>query len=206
MKNNAMFTLTFISMVMVGMTPVFVQASGLHEHEHEHEHQMSEKEMHQHDNEGSAVGKPAAEADATKTINVVAKDSMRYAFSPVPDIKSGDIVTFIVTNEGQIPHEFSIGDKREQDAHRKMMQKMPNMVHEDGNTITVKPGETKKLTWNFNGNLKGLSEVVFACNVPGHFEAGMFHKMTISQQGEMTQQKNVKQEKTKHHDMGSHHH
>ncbi len=196
MKNKIIITLTLISMVVAGSVSVSVQASG----------------SHTHDNEGgvgdeeSAVGKPAAEADSTKTIQVVTKDSMRYEFSPVPDIKAGDIVTFIVTNEGQIPHEFSIGDKREQDAHRKMMQKMPNMVHEDGNTTTVKPGETKKLTWNFSGTVKGLSEVVFACNVPGHFEAGMFHKMTIGQQSVMTQQENVKQGKTKHHDMGSHHH
>ena len=141
------------------------------------------------------------EADDTKTIQVVTKDSLQYAFSPEPDIKAWDIVTFIITNEGQIPHEFSIGDKREQDAHRKMMQRMPGMVHEDGNTMTVKPGETKKLTWNFSGTVKGSNEVVFACNVPGHFEAGMFHKMTISQRGVI-----AKPENTKHHDMGSHHH
>ncbi|MBV1919433.1 MAG: hypothetical protein KUG73_02025, partial [Pseudomonadales bacterium] len=169
------------SIVMLEMLPVSVQAGGSHEHDHKMSgHEMSKKEMHQHDGEGSAVGKPATEADATKTIQVVTKDFMRYAFSPEPDIKAGDVVTFIITNEGQIPHEFSIGDKREQDAHRKMMQKMPDMVHEDGNTITVKPGETKKLTWNFSGTVKGSSEVVFACNVPGHFEAGMFHKMIIS--------------------------
>ena len=207
MKNKTIFTLTLISMVMAGSVSVSVQASGSHAHDHQMSgHQMVEKSMHQHDNEGSAVGKPASEADATKTINVVAKDTMRYVFSPDPDIKAGDIVTFIISNEGQIPHEFSIGDKSEQNAHREMMQKMPEMVHEDGNTITVKPGETKKLTWNFSGTVKGSSEVIFACNVPGHFEAGMFYKMTISQQGAMTQQGNVKQEKTKHHDMGSHHH
>ena len=49
------------------------------------------------------------------------------------------------------------------------------MVHHDGNTVTVKPGETKELTWKFKGN----SDVVFACNIPGHFEAGMFHKESV---------------------------
>lgn len=187
MKNKTVFALTFVSMIMAGTLPVSVQASGSH--------------VHKHNGEGSAVGKPGIEADATKTIQVVTKDSMRYAFSPEPDIKQGDIVTFIVTNEGQIPHEFAIGDKREQEAHRKMMQKMPDMKHEDGNTITVKPGETKNLTWNFGGDGKGVSDVVFACNVPGHFEAGMFHKMTIRQQSAEVHPKNVT-----HHDMSSHHH
>jgi len=202
MKSKTVVTLTLVSMVMAGMLPVSVQAGGTHAQDHQMSgHKMVEKEMHQHDDEGSVVGKPAAEADATKTINVVTKDSMRYAFSPEPDIKAGDIVTFIITNEGQIPHEFSIGDNDEQEAHRTMMQKMPSMVHEDGNTITVKPGETKTLTWNFSGIVKGSNEVIFACNVPGHFEAGMFHKMTISQQDVTAQPENAK-----HRDMGSHQH
>ncbi len=189
MKNKTIFTLTFISMTMVGMTPLSVQASGSHDNEH------------QHDGHESAVGKPATVSQATKKIQVVTKDSMRYVFSPEPDIKTGDIVTFIITNEGQIPHEFSIGDKSEQASHRKMMQDMPAMVHEDGNTITVKPGETKRLTWNFSGFTQGSNEVIFACNVPGHFEAGMFHKMTVNQQGVMTPPENAK-----HDDQGTHHH
>ncbi len=202
MKNKTISTLTFISMAVVGMMPIFVQASGTHTNDHKMSgHKVVENEMHQHDDEGSAVGKPASEAGATKIIQVVTKDSMRYAFSPEPDIKVGDIVTFIITNEGQIPHEFSIGDNDEQKAHRAMMQKMPSMIHEDGNTITVKPGETKKLTWNFSGIVKGSNEVIFACNVPGHFEAGMFHKMTVNQQGVM-----IQPESARHDDQGSHHH
>ena len=201
-KNKTDFILMSALMIMVGMLPFSVQASGSHAQEHKMSgHHVIEKEIHQHDDEGSAVGKPAVEADATKTIQVITKDSMRYVFSAEPDIKAGDIVTFVITNEGQIPHEFSIGDQREQKAHRKMMQKMPDMIHEDGNTITVKPGETKKLTWNFGGGGKSASDVIFACNVPGHFEAGMFHKVTIRQQSA-----EVKPENVTHHDMGSHHH
>lgn len=55
------------------------------------------------------------------------------------------------------------------------MRQMPDMVHQDGNTVTVKPGETKVLTWEFNGEI----DVIFACNVPGHFEAGMFKAVDI---------------------------
>lgn len=130
---------------------------------------------HQHDSEGSAVGKPAAESAATKTIVVTTLDSMRYTFSPQPDLKANDIVKFVITNMGKIPHEFSIGDEKEQKAHRNMMRQMPDMVHQDGNTVTVKPGETKVLTWEFNGEI----EVIFACNIPGHFEAGMFKTVDI---------------------------
>lgn len=128
---------------------------------------------HKHDSEGSTVGQPAAESAAIKTIAVTTLDSMRYTFSPQLELKAGDIVKFVITNKGKIPHEFSIGDEKEQQAHRKMMRQMPDMVHQDGNTVTVKPGETKVLTWEF----RAATEVIFACNVPGHFEAGMFYKM-----------------------------
>jgi uncharacterized cupredoxin-like copper-binding protein len=131
---------------------------------------------HQHDSGTSPVGKPAAPAQATRTIQVTTKDTMRYEFSTTPDLKAGDVVKFVITNEGKIAHEFSIGDEQEQQAHRQMMRKMPNMVHEDGNTVTIQPGQTKTLTWQF----KGGSEAVFACNIPGHFEAGMVARTVVA--------------------------
>tara|TARA_R110002111_G_scaffold151735_1_gene218458 strand:- start:1094 stop:1660 length:567 start_codon:yes stop_codon:yes gene_type:complete len=132
--------------------------------------------VHEHSGEGSPVGQPAAGSKATKTIHVTTLDTMRYKFASMPNLTSGDIVKFVVTNNGQIAHEFSIGDEEEQMVHRKMMREMPNMVHEDGNTITIKPGVSKELTWQF----KGGREVVFACNIPGHYEAGMFKRIVLT--------------------------
>jgi uncharacterized cupredoxin-like copper-binding protein len=100
---------------------------------------------------------------------------MRYAFSPAPYIKPGDVVTFVITNKGGILHEFSIGDEQEQAKHREMMQKMPKMVHQDASTVTIEPGKTEVLTWKFN-----TAGVVIACNIPGHFEAGMFKNITLN--------------------------
>ncbi|MAZ86066.1 MAG: hypothetical protein CL693_00260 [Cellvibrionaceae bacterium] len=57
-----------------------------------------------------------------------------------------------------------------------MMRSMLNMVQEDGNTVTVKPDHTKELIWQFNGGV----EVVFACNILGHFEAGMYAKEKVA--------------------------
>lgn len=128
-----------------------------------------------HGSAESAVGKSAKGMVATKTYQVSMLDSMEFKFSTPPALKAGDVVKFVVTNNGLINHEFSIGNASEQKAHGEMMKKMPGMVHEDGNTVTVKPGETKELLWQFAGN----EEVVFACNVPGHFEAGMMHKTRI---------------------------
>lgn len=125
--------------------------------------------------QSSRVGGPVDAAMATKVIQVTTLDSMRFEFSPAPDLKAGDIVKFTVTNQGQIPHEFSIGDENEQKMHREMMRKMPGMVHDDGTMLTVNPGETKVLVWAF----KAGGEVLFACNIPGHYEAGMFNKVRL---------------------------
>ncbi|HEB29203.1 MAG TPA: copper-binding protein [Porticoccus sp.] len=188
----------FISMLLTGAVAGAAFAGGPEGHDHgrqaEDNHKMEDMDHkvegmdhstmpgrdhndgHQHDNEGSSVGEPALAVQATQTIHVTTMDTMRYKFSPQPELKAGDIVKFVITNQGKIPHEFSIGDDSEQKAHREMMRKMPNMVHEDGNTVTIKPGETKELTWKF----KSGSDVFFACNIPGHFEAGMFVKTRVS--------------------------
>lgn len=123
----------------------------------------------------STVGKPVKGMAATKTYQVSMLDSMKFVFNQKPDLSPGDVVKFVVTNNGKIPHEFSIGNAAEQAKHNAMMKSMPDMKHEDGNTVTVQPGQRKELVWQFSGH----DEVVFACNVPGHYEAGMFHKAAL---------------------------
>tara|TARA_R110002074_G_scaffold99392_1_gene214721 strand:+ start:23766 stop:24410 length:645 start_codon:yes stop_codon:yes gene_type:complete len=139
------------------------------------EEYMPHSEGHEHDAGLSPVGRPAAQQEATRTIDVSAFDTMRYAFLSATDIKQGDIVKFVITNKGEIPHEFSIGDEAEQEKHRAMMRKMPDMVHQDASTVTIQPGETEILTWKFN-----TVDVVIACNIPGHYEAGMFKKIKLN--------------------------
>jgi uncharacterized cupredoxin-like copper-binding protein len=168
--------LVISSLVVLGMFSNLSLAGGSHGGEHKTE---TKKEGHggdhEHDSEGSPVGAPADASKATRTVKVTTKDSMRYEFSSELNLKAGEVVKFVVTNAGKIPHEFSVGDAAEQKSHQAMMAKMPNMTHEDGNTVTVKPGETKELTWQFAGG----SQVVFACNIPGHFQAGMFKKADV---------------------------
>jgi len=52
---------------------------------------------------------------------------------------------------------------------------MPDMVHEDANSVTVEPGQTRELVWAFTGE----SQVELACNIPGHSEAGMTASVSL---------------------------
>lgn len=144
------------------VSSAFASGSSVHHHAH-HEHSLSD------------VGKLASPKKANKTIKVALLDSMQFVFERPVEIKAGDIVRFVVTNKGEMDHEFSIGNEKEHEAHREMMKHMPNMVHQDGPTLSLKPNETKEITWQFGK--KG--NVVFACNIPGHFEAGMYSNTVV---------------------------
>ncbi|MFJ4194346.1 plastocyanin/azurin family copper-binding protein [Pseudomonas sp. NPDC089534] len=51
------------------------------------------------------------------------------------------------------------------------------MKHDDPNSVLVEPGKTAELTWTFS---KAVN-LEFACNIPGHYQAGMVGKLTVSQ-------------------------
>lgn len=123
-----------------------------------------------------AFGRPGAEAEVTKTIRVEARDDMRFIFDRT-DIRRGDVVRFIVTNAGKIRHEFTIGDAAYQRIHGAEMAKMPGMTHNEPHSATLEPGTSKTLIWKFDTAV--ASELVFSCNEPGHFTAGMVQRIKL---------------------------
>ena len=160
-----------VSFCLVCLIPLAVVAGGTHSGGHHHDDPAD----HSQGGHVSAVGAPAGAESVTRTIHVDLLDTMQFAFDVPLDLKQGEVVRFVVTNRGQIRHEFSIGSADEQDAHREMMRNMPNMVHDDPNAVTVDPGQTRELIWRFQGD----QPVVFACNIPGHSEAGMVAKAML---------------------------
>jgi len=132
-------------------------------------HDMGFSNEHGMQHGGSLAGKPGKEGDVSRSINIEAADNMRFSHEPF-NIKDGETIKFIVTNKGAIAHEFSIGTKVEHQAHGKMMASNPNMHHGPGGaSITIKPGTTETLIWSFDKTV----EVELACNIPGHYQAGM---------------------------------
>ncbi len=120
------------------------------------------------DGHAAALGKPGVAAKVTKTMNVDMSDTMRFTPATI-SVKPGETVRFIVKNSGKIKHEMVLGSISELKEHAAMMAKFPEMEHSDPNQVTVEPGKTGELIWQFGK----AGKFDFACLEPGHFEAGM---------------------------------
>lgn len=124
---------------------------------------------------GEAV--PASEAD--RTVEVVARDSMRFEPSSV-SVEAGETVTFRVRNVGNLQHSFTLGSPAYQQRHDREMMDMPmdefaHHMDDSPNGVVVQPGETRTLTWRFSEG----GAIEFACHVPGHYPAGMKGRLEI---------------------------
>ena len=101
----------YVSTLLLTTTIGYAYAAGKHEHHH---HEKHDSAQHHH---MSAVGEPAQVKDVTKTIHVTMLDTMKYKFDGPLDIKEGDVIRFVVKNEGKILHEFSISCRSKQIFH-----------------------------------------------------------------------------------------
>ena len=144
-----------------------------------------------------AFGQAAPASKATRTVEVTLQD---ISFSPKSiDVKAGETVRFVLVNKGQLLHEFNLGDAAMHAEHQKEMLQMQasgmltstgmgkmdhsamghgemgGMKHDDPNSVLVEPGKTAELTWTFTK----ATDLEFACNLPGHYQAGMVGKLTV---------------------------
>jgi len=149
-------------------------------------------------------GQPAPAAQASRSIEVVMGD---MTFNPRElDIKAGETVRFVLINKGELLHEFNLGDAAMHAEHQQEMLKMQQsgqltptamapamdhgsmdhgamghdqagMRHDDPNSVLVEPGKTAELTWTFTR----ATRLEFACNIPGHYQAGMKGSLTVRQ-------------------------
>ena len=144
---------------------------------------------------GGDVGKPGSKP--SRTVNVTMYDNYYEPESIV--VNAGETVRFMVSNKGQLVHEFNIGSPDMHRAHQDEMQMMADHgvlmgtyidktagkamqasmghgMHNDPNSILLEPGKTGEVIWTFPTS--GVLEA--ACNVPGHYEAGMVGEFLIS--------------------------
>jgi uncharacterized cupredoxin-like copper-binding protein len=146
-----------------------------------------------------SFGEPAEANQATRTVEITMGDNY---FEPESlTVAAGETVRFVIVNEGEFLHEFSLGTAHMHAEHQEMMTMMmehgmltptgidhdmmnmdhssmgmPDHKHDDPNSILVEPGETQELVWKF-AEATGLE---FACNVPGHYDSGMMGDVKIT--------------------------
>jgi len=121
-------------------------------------------------------------------VNVDMTDTMR--FNPADlTVKQGETIRFIVKNSGKLKHEFVLGTAKELEAHYEVMKKSPEMEHAESNMVTVEPGKTGEVVWQFTN----AGKVDFACLQPGHYDAGMKGRVTVGKMAMSNVQETTKE-------------
>lgn len=122
-----------------------------------------------------AIGKPGVAKQVNRTVNVEMTDAMRFVPANVT-VQQGETIRFIVRNTGALRHEFVLGSEKALKEHAELMKKFPSMQHEESNMVTVEPGQSGEVLWQFST----AGKVPFACLQAGHFDAGMKGLMTVA--------------------------
>lgn len=116
----------------------------------------------------AAIGKPGVASNVTRTVNIEMRDDMKFHTSVI-DAKQGETIRFVAKNAGKVKHEMVLGTAKDLKDHYEVMKKNPEMEHADANMVTVAPGKSGEIIWQFTSTGK----VDFACLQPGHYDAGM---------------------------------
>jgi uncharacterized cupredoxin-like copper-binding protein len=138
----------------------------------------------------NAAGAPGEAAQVSRTVDVVMYDN--YYEPESITVQAGETIRFVVRNDGELVHEFNIGtaamhaahqdemmmmvdhgvlepDRINHDAAKAMQASMGHGMHEEPNSVLLEPGDSAEIVWVFPDD----GEIEFACNVPGHYDAGM---------------------------------
>jgi uncharacterized cupredoxin-like copper-binding protein len=140
----------------------------------------------------AAGGQPGQAAAASRTVEVIMHDN--YYVPETIAVRAGETVRFVVRNAGQLVHEFNLGTPAMHAQHQAEMQMMVEhgvleadrinrhmmnvdmggghvMSHDHANSVLLEPGQSGEIIWTFPAD--ATVNLEFACNVPGHYEAGM---------------------------------
>ncbi|WP_375588393.1 cupredoxin family protein [Hoeflea alexandrii] len=132
-----------------------------------------------HDDDMMAVGTPGKASEVSRTIEVVMKetDGGEMIFEPKQiDVKKGETIRFTVINKGELEHEFVLDNHEGVMEHKALMEKMPEMEHDDPNSVRLDPGMDGEVIWKF----ANAGSFEFACLIPGHYDSGMKGMLTVA--------------------------
>ena len=143
------------------------------------------------------LGKKGNPSEVEKVIKVKMYDN--YYEPKKFKVKKKQTIKFIVYNYGELVHEFNIATKEMHLKHQPEMMRMVeneilladrihkkkmkelskkdhSMSHSHSNSVLLEPNEIGEIIWKFNTD--AILEA--ACNVPGHYEAGMIANININ--------------------------
>jgi len=132
-----------------------------------------------HDDDMMAVGTPGKASEVSRTIEVTMKetDSGEMLFEPKQiEVKKGETIRFAVINKGELEHEFVLDNHEGVMEHKALMEKMPEMEHDDPNSVRLDPGMDGEVIWKF----ANAGSFEFACLIPGHYDSGMKGELTVA--------------------------
>jgi uncharacterized cupredoxin-like copper-binding protein len=172
-------------------------SSGGHSSASDMKSKMGHSDGHGHSGgHGNAAGEPGKKADVSRTLEIDMTEN-RYSQEKIT-VKAGETIRFMIHNKGELVHEFNIGTPTMHKGHQKEMMMMVDhgvleadrinharmkmdmgggrtMEHNDPNSALLEPGKSKTIIWKFSN--AGTFE--FACNVPGHYDAGMVGELEV---------------------------
>ena len=142
------------------------------------------------------IGSKGKLSDVSRTIKVKMYDN--YYEPSTFYIKKDETIKFEVINAGELVHEFNIanammhikhqpemermveneillGDKIDKDKMQKMAAMDKSMGHSHSNSVLLAPKEKGILIWKFENAVN----IEVACNVPGHYQAGMIAAVNL---------------------------
>ena len=142
----------------------------------------------------SMIGEKGDPAEVVRVIKIKMYDN--YYEPSEFKIKKNETIKFVVFNHGEFVHEFNIATKEMHLKHQtEMMMMVENeilladridkkkmkelsrkdhsMSHSHSNSVLLEPNQSAEIIWKFNTEAK----LEAACNVPGHYEAGMIAKI-----------------------------
>ncbi|MEO0962572.1 MAG: plastocyanin/azurin family copper-binding protein [Pseudomonadota bacterium] len=138
-----------------------------------------------------SFGKPGKSADAGRVIEIIMGDN--YFEPETLTVSAGETIQFKVSNSGTLVHEFNLGTPAYHEVHQGEMMMMQQhgvlmgdhinhemknmpmgddghvMSHDHPNSVLLEPGKSGDVVWTFTSG----GDIEFACNVPGHYAAGM---------------------------------
>ena len=128
-----------------------------------------------------SIGQPPSSPTSVGDPRVISIELLDFRLEPAAiDVRLGETVSIIVVNRSDLPHELFIGSAVDQDRHHALhaaaLPEMQDRLDDGSQGIYVPAGGTGHLTYRFDR----ARELVMACHLIGHFEAGMFGVIRVT--------------------------